>query len=102
MLTRVSTVPRLTPGITLVILSSMKTAISLPDDLFKAAELAAKRLRLSRSELYQRALGAFLERHKGQSVTDALNEVYALDPSISKVDPVLQRMQTATLRPEEW
>ena len=32
----------------------------------------------------------------------ALNEVYARDPSISKLDPVLERMQTATLKPEEW
>ena len=74
----------------------------MPDDLFKAAERAAKRLRISRSQLYQLALGTFLERHNDLSVTDALNEVYAQDPSISQVDPVLQQMQTATLKPEEW
>ena len=92
----------LTQGITEVILTVMKTAISIPDDLFRAAEKVAKRLGLSRSELYRRALGVFLEQHNDQLVTDALNEVYSEDPSHSKIDVVLARMQAASLPPEEW
>lgn len=38
----------------------MRTAISIPDGMFREAEQAAKRLKLSRSELYQRALEAFI------------------------------------------
>lgn len=80
----------------------MKTAISIPDDLYRAAERAAKRLGLSRSELYRRALGAFLERQGDRLVTEALDEVYADDPAVSRVDPVLDRMQGASLPREEW
>ncbi len=80
----------------------MKTAISIPDDLYRAAERAAKRLGLSRSELYRRAIGAFLEHHNDKLVTEALNEVYA-DPSLSGVDPALGRLQANSLPArEDW
>jgi len=80
----------------------MKTAISIPDDLFRAAETAAKRLGLARSELYRRALAAYLERHNERLVTDALNEVYTADPEISDLDPLLEQMQNVSIRPEDW
>ena len=79
----------------------MKTAISIPDDLFRAAERAAKRLGLSRSELVQRALAAFLERNSDALVTDALNEVYKPGKRDS-VDPVLDRLQRMSLPREKW
>ena len=41
----------------------MKTAISLPDKTFQEAEKLAKRLRISRSELYARTLEHFLRAH---------------------------------------
>jgi metal-responsive CopG/Arc/MetJ family transcriptional regulator len=79
----------------------MKTAISIPDDLFQAAERAAKHLGLSRSELFQRAVAAFLERQSETLVTDALNEIYqSEEPSV--LDPVLERMQRASLPREDW
>jgi predicted transcriptional regulator len=53
----------------------MKTAISMPDEVFDQAEHLAKRLKLSRSELYSRALQEFVARHVPDRVTDALNEV---------------------------
>lgn len=52
--------PQLAVGITRVILSPVKTAISLPDDVFRAVEAAAKRLKVSRSELFARAAVRFL------------------------------------------
>ena len=79
----------------------MKTAISIPDDLFQAAERAAKRLGLSRSELYQRAVAAFLERQSETLVTDALNEIYRSEEPRA-LDPVLERMQRASLPREDW
>jgi metal-responsive CopG/Arc/MetJ family transcriptional regulator len=51
----------------------MKTAISLPDEVFEQAEKAAKRLKLSRSELYSRALSEYLARHTDSEVTAAIN-----------------------------
>jgi len=54
----------------------MKTAISLPDTLFRRAERVAKRRRLSRSELYRRAIEAYLASHEGD-VTDQINAALA-------------------------
>lgn len=53
----------------------MKTAISLPDDLFHAAERHAERLRKSRSQLYAEALAEYLARHAPDEVTEAMNRV---------------------------
>ncbi|MEQ9238858.1 MAG: hypothetical protein RIG66_32775 [Coleofasciculus sp. E2-BRE-01] len=39
----------------------MKTAVSIPDPIFEAAEAMSKRLGLSRSELYARALQAYFK-----------------------------------------
>lgn len=80
----------------------MKTAISIPDELFRAAEAAAKRLGLARSELYRRALAAYLERHNERLVTDALNEVYTAEPELSDLDPILEQLQNASIEPEDW
>jgi len=41
----------------------MKTAISLPDSTFKEAEALAQQLGLSRSELYTKALQAYLKKY---------------------------------------
>ena len=79
----------------------MKTAISLPDDLFRAAERAAKSLGLSRSQLYQRALAAFLVRYNDAAITDALNKIYASVKNVG-LDPVLDQLQRASLQREDW
>ena len=80
----------------------MKTAISIPDDLFLVAEQAAKRLGLSRSELYRRAIGAFLQHNNDKLVTDALNQVYDEQVNQGHLDPSLLQMQSASLEQEEW
>lgn len=79
----------------------MKTAISIPDDLFEAADRVAKRLGLSRSEFYQRALAKFLESHSNTAITAQLNAVYsAEDPG--HVDPVLDAIQWGSILREDW
>jgi len=55
----------------------MKTAVSLPDDVFTSAERLAKRLKISRSQLYGRALGEYVSRHAPDAVTEALDRVCA-------------------------
>jgi predicted transcriptional regulator len=49
----------------------MKTAVSVPDEVFDRAERLAKRLKVSRSELYSRALQEFVIRHSPEEVTEA-------------------------------
>jgi len=53
----------------------MKTAVSLPDDVFRAAEAHAKRTKKSRSQLYAEAIAEYLARHAPDEVTEAMNEV---------------------------
>jgi metal-responsive CopG/Arc/MetJ family transcriptional regulator len=55
----------------------MKTAISVPDDVFERAERLAKRERRSRSEVYSTALREYVARHDPDQVTDALDRVVA-------------------------
>jgi len=88
-------------GITLVILLVMKTAISIPDPVFKTAERLAKRLGLSRSELYVRAISSYVEKHKGQKVTDLLNEVYEGMES-KGLETGFKRAQIESIDKEEW
>jgi hypothetical protein len=70
----------------------MKTAVSLPDPVFEAAEALAKRLRMSRSELYATAIARFVGEHHGRGVTALLDRVYGEGAGAS-VDPVLAELQ---------
>ncbi len=53
----------------------MKTAISIPDDVFDDADRLAKRLNKSRSEIYSRAVREYVARHSPDDVTEALDRV---------------------------
>jgi metal-responsive CopG/Arc/MetJ family transcriptional regulator len=79
----------------------MKTAISIPDDLFEAADRVAKRLGLSRSEFYQRAIAKYLEGQSDSAVTAQLNTVYRAEGA-DRVDPVLDALQWGSIVREEW
>lgn len=78
----------------------MKTAISLPDDLFESADALAKRLGISRSELYATAVAEFLAKHQGSKVTERLDNVYSHQSS--GLEPSLRRAQRRSLRGTEW
>jgi metal-responsive CopG/Arc/MetJ family transcriptional regulator len=55
----------------------MKTAISIPDDIFEMAEGLARRTKRSRSQLFSDALKEYLARHTTEDVTDAMDRVCA-------------------------
>jgi metal-responsive CopG/Arc/MetJ family transcriptional regulator len=78
----------------------MKTSVSLPDDLFLQAETAARRLCVSRSQLYATALAEYLSRQQTDAVMERLNEVYSRRDA--KVDPLLNEAQLASLDRESW
>ncbi|MCP4424287.1 MAG: hypothetical protein GY803_07350 [Chloroflexi bacterium] len=78
----------------------MKTAISLPDPLFERAERLAKQFDLNRSQLYARALQAYLDKHDPDSITAAFNNIYAVESS--EIDPALWQMQLLSLQDDEW
>lgn len=79
-----------------VILLVMKTAVSIPDDVFNEAEELARRTKVSRSELYAHALRALIAKDRG--VTEALDRVYRNVPADSAVKAAARRTFTRT----EW
>lgn len=53
----------------------MKVAVSIPDDVFQEADGLARKLKTTRSDIYARALAAFVGEHDADRVTQAMNEV---------------------------
>jgi metal-responsive CopG/Arc/MetJ family transcriptional regulator len=78
----------------------MKTAISIPDDIFSAAENFAHQSHLSRSALFTRALAEFLSRRRNEGVTERLNRLY--DKENSHLDSALSQMQASVISKEKW
>ncbi len=78
----------------------MKTAVSLPDEVFENAERLASRLKVSRSELYARALQDYVRRHTPDEVTEAYDQICGeLEP---QTDGFLRRAARATFKRAEW
>ena len=78
----------------------MKTAISLPDELFEQAERLASRLSKSRSQLYAEALAEFLARHDPDVVTRAYDAV--CDEVEAGPDPAMDAAARRRLADIEW
>jgi metal-responsive CopG/Arc/MetJ family transcriptional regulator len=76
----------------------MKAAVSLPNELHRSGDRLAKRLGISRSELYARALAEFLAKHQSDQITQRLNAVYAT--ADSRLDPALAKAQREALARE--
>jgi metal-responsive CopG/Arc/MetJ family transcriptional regulator len=55
----------------------MKTALSIPDEVFKGAERLARRTRKSRSRLFSDAMREYVARHSPDEVTEAMNRACA-------------------------
>jgi hypothetical protein len=53
----------------------VKTAASIPDDVFEKVERLARRAKRSRSEVFSAALREYVARHSPDEVTDAFNRV---------------------------
>ena len=78
----------------------MKTAVSIPDPVFTAADKLAAKLRVSRSQLYANALEAYLVRYDGAQLTARLDAVLERSPSI--LDPALAQAQSRAVAREKW
>jgi metal-responsive CopG/Arc/MetJ family transcriptional regulator len=78
----------------------MKTAVSIPDELFHRADALARKRGTSRSQLYQEALAEYLLRRDGSSITEAMNAV--IDEVGPDVDPWVDAVSRRTLERTEW
>ena len=80
---------------------SMKVAVSIPDPVFAEAEALAKRMKLSRSKLYAKALDAFVAENTNDDLTAVAN---ALAEMNEDADLALFRRAGArtVLKNSEW
>lgn len=86
-------------GHTVVILSVMKTAVSIPDDVFEQAERLARERNISRSELYTDALRRLVQ--SDERVTEQLDAVYG-PPDASNSDPAVRASARRVLIEADW
>jgi metal-responsive CopG/Arc/MetJ family transcriptional regulator len=84
--------PGYTPG--------MKTAVSIPDDVFEKAERLAKRAKRSRSDVFAAALREYVARHAPEEVTEAMNRVCS--EIEDQKDEFIQLSGRRILRKSEW
>ena len=78
----------------------MKTAISIPDDLFANADELARTLKQSRSGLYSSAVREFVARHSPDSVTAALDALVA--DGVESDEEFATAAARRTLEQSEW
>ena len=78
----------------------MKTAISIPDPVFEAAEQLASELGVSRSKLYSTAVAEYVSAHTAREVTERLDVLYAQESSA--LDEALLDAQLSSLQDEGW
>ena len=56
----------------------MKTAVSIPDEVFQDAERLARRAKKSRSQVFSEALKEYVARHAPDEVTEAMDRAVVL------------------------
>jgi hypothetical protein len=78
----------------------MKTAISIPDDIFAEAERLARRQRKSRSQLYSEAIEEYVARHDPDAITDAMDRL--CEELGSEPDPAVSALARRALERSEW
>lgn len=78
----------------------MKTAISIPNNVFEQAEILARKLKISRSELFTEAVKVYLKENHVEDVTAKLDEIYG--NANSNLDVDLLKAQAVSLPKEEW
>jgi metal-responsive CopG/Arc/MetJ family transcriptional regulator len=78
----------------------MKTAISIPDKIFREAEQLSRRLKKSRSQVFTEAVTEYVARHDPEAVTDAMNRLCeAID---TRPDPAISAAARRALEQVEW
>jgi len=78
----------------------MKTAISIPDELFAAADVLAQKLDMSRSRLIATALAEYVAKHRAGKVTERLDAVYGVEDG--RADDTARSAARRTVRRAHW
>ena len=78
----------------------MKTAVSIPDEVFRGAERLARLTKKSRSQLFSEAVQEYLARHAPEEVTEAMDRAWG-ELGSSK-DPFVAAAASRALERTEW
>jgi len=78
----------------------MKTAISIPDEVFSEAERLARRQRKSRSQLYSEAVAEYVARHNPEGITEAMDRI--CEDVGDTPDPAVSAAARRILERSEW
>ncbi len=78
----------------------MKTAISVPDDVFKLSEKLAKKLKVSRSAVFAMGVKKLNEDLDKEAMIARINKV--CEEVDTSLDPVLREYTLRKLREAEW
>jgi len=78
----------------------MKTAVSIPDEVFEGAERLARRTKRSRSRLFSDALKEYLARHTPDQVTEAMDR--AIDELGDSNDTFVSSATQRVLEQSKW
>jgi metal-responsive CopG/Arc/MetJ family transcriptional regulator len=78
----------------------MKTAVSIPDDVFEKTERLARRTKRSRSRLVSDALREYLARHSPAEITEAVNKAGSQIGELD--DPFVTLAARRILKRTEW
>ena len=85
-------------------MATVKTAISMPEGLFKELEAAAEEMQLSRSKVFALAVKEFLRERENRRMLEQLNRVYGVEPDEEESN-LAKAMKTRLRRlmaREEW
>ena len=82
----------------------MKVAVSIPDPVFAKADALAKRMKLSRSRVYARAIDEFVDRHSPDQITEVANAMADRmgEELVNENEPILQAGARTALKHTEW
>ena len=78
----------------------MKTAISVPDDIFDSAERLAQRMKKSRNQIYSEAMAEYVARHEPDTITDQINAV--CDEVDTQPDSFVSEAARRVLAAADW
>jgi len=78
----------------------MKTAVSIPDDVFERVDRFARRAKRTRSDVFSAALREYMARHSADEITEALNR--AIDANGNERDEFAAQAARRTLEKTEW
>ncbi len=78
----------------------MKTAISVQNNLFQRAEKYAKQKKISRSQLFSKAVEEYLDKREEENLIAKINEV--CDKVDTSLDPFWKKVQSRVLLKDEW